>query len=335
MSDCHLLFINFNDCVTLNESRIKSLKRSRKRIRDRIRDYFRENKPNQKIPKFWGQGSFEMNISVNPIGRKVTVDGNEKTLYKYDVDDGVYFKDGEANRRYIQTYHDWIYDAVDDHTDEDSIDKNTCVRVVFHDGHNIDLPIYFLDDSDDEAVPELAHKAKGWVESDPREFVIWFNDKAKGQPQLSRIVRYLKAWCDYQNYSSGTNKMPSGLIMTIWAAKNIAYSTDRDDRALRDTLQAIFDLVDTSATYRCERPTTPEGEDLLTNYSYKDYFKERLSAFLESAKQACNETNQKEACLKWQKHLGSRFPCHLAVDKEEKATSFGAPYIIPSNAQGA
>ena len=334
MANCHTLFIDFDNCITLNDSRKKSLKRSRKSIRDRIRNYFRDKMPNQKKPQFWSQGSFEMNISVNPIGRKETRNGEEKTVYKYDVDDGVYFIDEEDNRRYIQTYHNWIYEAVDGYTDEDPIDKNTCVRVLFHDGHNIDLPIYFLDDEAD-ATPELAHKAKGWIESDPREFVEWFNEKAEGKPQLCRLVRYLKAWSDYQNYNAGTRKMPSGLVMTIWAAENAVFATDRDDISLRDTLQAIKNKVDVEATYRCDRPTVPEGEDLLENYQYKNYFKERLGEFLESAKQACNETNQKEACLKWQKHLGPRFPCHLAEDKDENAAAFATPYIVPSNAKGA
>ncbi len=335
MANCHTLFIDFDECVTLTDTRKKSLKRSRKSIRDRIRNYFKEKKPNETIPKFYSQGSFEMNIGVNPIGRKKIVDGVEKTLFKYDVDDGAYFIDKEDRRRKIQAYHDWIYEAVDGYTDEDPIDKNTCVRVLFHDGHNIDLPIYFMDKEEVDAIPELAHKIDGWVESDPRAFVKWFNGKAKENPQLCRIVRYLKAWCDYQNFEEGFNKMPSGLVMTIWAANNAVFTSDRDDITLRDTLQAIKNKVDVDATYKCERPTVKKGEDLLKNYSYKAFFKDQLGEFLKSAQQACNESNQKEACYKWQKHLGSRFPCHLAEDKDENASSFVTPVIVRNNSKSA
>lgn len=335
MANCHTLFIDFDECVTLTDTRKKSLKRSRKSIRNRIRNYFKEKKPNETIPKFHSQGSFEMNIGVNPIGRKEIVDGVEKTLFKYDVDDGAYFIDKEDRRRKIQTYHDWIYEAVDGYTDEDPIDKNTCVRVLFHDGHNIDLPIYFMDKEEVDVIPELAHKTNGWVESDPRAFVKWFNDKAKENPQLCRLVRYLKAWCDYQNFEDGSNKMPSGLVMTIWAVENAIFTTNRDDIVLRDTLQAIKNKVDVDATYKCERPTVKMGEDLLKNYSYKSFFKERLGEFLKSAQQACNESNQKEACYKWQKHLGSRFPCHLAEDKDENASSFVTPVIVRNNSKSA
>lgn len=335
MSNCHDLFSDFNETISLSKSRKKSLKISRKSIRNRIREYFKINLTKETIPKFNSQGSFEMGTGINPIGRKETVNGEEKTFYKYDVDDGIYFIEDLNIRKSIQTYHNWIYNSVDGYTDEDPIDKNTCVRVLFHDGHNIDLPIYFKDKDKSDSIPELAHKKKNWINSDPLAFIKWFNENLETNPELCRLVKYLKAWCDYQNFISNSNKMPTGIIMTIWAAEKGAFTADRDDLTLRDTLQALSDAINYENTYVCKRPTEPVGEDLIKNYSYKGFFKEKLNEFLVSAKQACDESNQKEACLKWQKHLGPRFPCHLAEDKDENAAIASAPHIITNNAKGA
>ena len=59
---------------------------------------------------------------------------------------------------------------------KDPIDKNTCVRTLFSDGHNIDEPIYYKKGD----TPELALiKRDGWIESDPKLFTDWFNDLAE------------------------------------------------------------------------------------------------------------------------------------------------------------
>lgn len=334
MANCDSIFKVFDEEIILHDTRRDSLKKSRKALRNRIKEYFKEEKPDEIKPKFYGQGSFMMGIAINPIPKVVTEEGKEVSKYKYDVDDGIYFIGKESERKAVQTYHNWIWDAVDGHTNTPPVDKNTCIRVIYHDGHNIDLPIYFLVKGDDEAVPQLAHKAKSWLDSDPREFVTWFTDIADAQEkdQLRSLVRYLKAWADYQNHSSGTSKMPPGMVMTIWAAENARYN-EREDIALRDTLQAIRDTL--SDGFECNRPTVPAGENLLDDYKYEEYFLGRLDAFLESAKQAVNETNQKTACGKWQTHLGPRFPCRLAEDKDMGARAYGAPAIIQENAKSA
>ena len=53
------------------------------------------------------------------------------------------------DRKSIDTYHNWIYDAVKDHTGKRCRKRNTCVRVLYADGHHIDLPIYYKMDEDD------------------------------------------------------------------------------------------------------------------------------------------------------------------------------------------
>lgn len=323
MANCHNLFTEFNSRIQLTDARKTSLKKSRKKLRDRIRTYFNDEKPNEIKPKFKSQGSFLMDTGVNPIPRTEIIDGEEKPILKYDIDDGVYFIGGESKdkRKTIQTYHDWIWEAVKDHTDKEPIDKNTCIRVLFADGHNIDLPIYYKKGD----IPELAHKAKGWIESDPKAFADWFNQKASDNPQLRKIVRYLKAWCDFRKFSRTDKPMPSGFIMTILATEQF-YGHERDDVALKETLIKIEDAL--QKKFQCLRPTAPTGENLLENYTaHKDYFMSCLSDFIKNAKSALEEKTQTKACKNWCDSFGDRFPCSLAKDVEEEEASAGLAAI--------
>lgn len=331
MANCHNLFSNFDTVIDLNDTRIKSLKKSRKKLRDRIRDDFKENHPDEIQPKFWSQGSFQMGTAVNPIGREKKIDNATVTLYKYDVDDGIYFIGDIQSRKSVTTYHNWIYDAVNGHTSQDPIDKNTCVRSIFSDGHHIDQPIYYEVTGQ---TPELAHKKSDWIESDPRAFTDWFGLKAKGNEQLKRLVRYFKAWADYQNFKDGSKKMPSGLVLTIWVSENAVFD-DRDDVAMHATLNNIKKLTDAQSKLICLRPTAPENENLMADFKHTDFFKGRLADFNESASQAIAESNQKVACGKWQLHFGNRFSCALAKDEDENAKSYSAPAIVTSSAKSA
>jgi hypothetical protein len=47
------------------------------------------------------------------------------------------------------------------------------------------------------------------------------------------------------------------------------------------------------------------------------------------------EKNQKDACLKWKRHFGERFPCEMAEDILDDAKSFRSPAFIRSDARSA
>jgi hypothetical protein len=313
MANSNNIFTEFNSIIKLTDAKRKNLKTSRRALRNKIRGYFKDNKPDEIQPKFFGQGSMAMDTIVNPIPRTVIKDGKESTVLLYDIDDGVYFIGQEeiGQRKSIQTYHNWIVEGAKGHTDTPPIDKDTCVRVKFSDGHHIDLPIYYKKGE----TPELAHKQKGWVESDPRGFVEWFNSRADEQEQLRRIVRYFKAWRDYRDFTNNSKKMPSGLILSILATNNYV-PRDRDDVSLKETLVNIEAALTTK--FECLRPTKPIGEDLLAGYPNKEFLMEKLKSFIEDAKKALEETNKKKSCLYWQNHFGNRFPCGLAKDEDEE-----------------
>ena len=44
-----------------------------------------------------------------------------------------------------------------------------------------------------------------------------------------------------------------------------------------------------------------------------------LGTLIKSAEKAIDQNDEKEACHEWQKHLGGRFPCHLARNTKAAA----------------
>lgn len=331
MANNHIQFTAFNNAITLNSSRKETLKGNRKAIRDRITKYFKDNHSDDIQPKYHNQGSFAMNTILNPINDSENTD----SLVAFDLDDGVYFMTDENshdNRLSVTTYHNRVYNAVKNHTSLGATDKTTCVRIEYAAGHHIDLPIYF---KRKYFKPTLAHKSKDWIDSDPKEFYEWFNTKTKQNQQLRRIVRYLKAWCDYCYSQNQSIKMPSGFILTILAVNNFV-ANDRDDVAMKDVLAKMNSSL--KASFSCTRPTTPIGEELLGDKfsdTRKNNFMSKLDSFATSAEQAVNETNAKKACLKWQKHFGDRFCCSTAKDEDEDVVKQNSAPIINKDARNA
>ena len=361
MADCHLLLQNFNQVIRLTDSRRQALLTARNDLRNRVANSF--NLIKQQLPsahdiEYQTQGSFIMDTIINPISED------------YDLDDGIYFigVHARANRPLPSVFHDFIVKSISTNNPfvKSVKDKDTCVRALYNEGYaylfenksdklakgfHVDLPIYY---AGNKKCPDLAHLKKSWITSDPIEFIKWFEEKVKSNfrseflyetkmfsaqydawqdqvrkqdAQLRRIVRYLKAWCDY----NGKN-MPCGIILTILAAENYSSNT-KDDISLKETLVNIKNALDKEFT--CKRPTTPVGENLLAGYEDQKYFMESLESFVEAAKQAINETNQKRACAKWQMHFGNRFSCWGVSDTDDNAKSFASPAIITGNAKSA
>jgi len=323
-------YIKFDKEIKLTPSRKDDLKTSRQNIKKQIRDWFLEHKPEELQPKFGGQGSFEMNTIVNPI---VEYDEDENLIRKYDLDYGVYFieKLDEDNKRVITTWHDWVYQSVEDYTNQNPIKKNTCVRVVFSDGHHIDLPIYYKKDD----IIELAHKSKDWIESDPKEFYKWFNNAKKDKSRLEAIVRCLKAWKNFREINNSNLKLPSGFELTILATENY-HDADNLDEAFRETVRNINNELNKDGGFKCIRPTTPLGEDVFEDYSEtrKNNFLKTLKSLLDDCDRSKDEINYKKASdFLRDKQFGIRFP--KGDDRDEKkisnalASSLGSAIIKP------
>ena len=288
--DTHNLFSGFDSTIRLNTSKVTWLKKSRKALRDKILKHFKDNVWG--TPTFYSQGSFPLDTNLNPI-KVETEDGEIKE--PYDLDDGVYFTCSESDRKLPTTYHDRIKKAVDGHA-ESVVDKTTCVRVVFKDGHHIDLPSYWLEKEGE--TPQLAHTTKGFIESDPKAFKIWVDSKistAASNGQLRRVIRYLKAWKNFRETKNSSLILPSGFILTILACSYFSRN-DRDDLSLKETVESIEAAL--KASFSCFRPTVPTDEDLLPSYS-KDTLLTRLSGLVKNAGKAIDAESEKEASEYW------------------------------------
>jgi len=311
--NCHKLFGKFNSQIVLAKSKREKLKNSRRALRSKIRKYFIENEWDQ--PKFNSQGSFPLQTNLNPIKTK---DSDGEIIEAYDLDDGVYIFCPEKDRLTVDSYHSRITKAVQGHAKGES-DKTTCVRVIYTDGHHIDLPIYWLEKEGD--TPKLAHKSKGFIESDPQAFSYWVKEKLrfadqKQSGQLLRLIRYAKAWKNYREYANCSLKLPSGFVLTILFCQEYVPS-ESDDTSLRLTLERIYSTLKNK--YECKRPTTPTDEDLLEKYS-KESFLPELKKFWDFANDADGSDCEKESSEIWRKCFGDRFPLGQVTGASENQT---------------
>ncbi|MDQ0897500.1 CBASS cGAMP synthase [Paenibacillus sp. V4I7] len=325
MSNCHDLFTNFHNEIYLDSTQKESLRTSRNEIRKKIKKYFKEELGLAE-PKFYGQGSYMMNTTVTPI------DG------EYDVDDGIYLehlKDmEEKDWATPATVHSWIVKATKGHTSTDPVDKNTCVRVIFKAKYHVDLPIY-VKKTDEH--PKLAHKSKGWIDSDPKELTKWFNDEVKEKGnQLKRLVRYLKAWKDNKE---GDTKLPSGMFLTILAANHfVADHPDEDDAALAATAKAIHNAL--SDSFSLTRPVFP-SEELMSDWSdtRRDNFLNKLANLVKKAEEALEESDKTKASKKWIDVFGDRFPEHETTEAAKSETNSvviaSAPPVLGNHGRSA
>jgi hypothetical protein len=347
MANCHDSFLQFNSKIRLSEPNRQMLRSSRDLIRGRIDANFRKiadpSKYGQSV-EFHSQGSYVMDTIITPIDED------------FDLDDGVYFMGqlSRLQRPSTEQFHELVLQLLKpiEDTIAKVIDKPTCIRVQTDRGFHIDLPIYYAGDKN---CPDLAHTVDGWMLSNPLEFIEWFEEKTKSgfqkgfllesrmfaayntwkedirnkDVQLRRLVRYLKAWANLRK-----GEMPSGIIMTILAANNFVLD-NRDDISFTATLENIRKTLEKD--FVCRRPTTPKGDDLFAAYtnSQKEYFMTALRTFASAARQALDNPNPKEGCIKWQRHLGDRFPCQHMKDEIPGSNTYRTPAILGGAAESA
>lgn len=300
MANCHNLFGEFNTEISLTSNKKSKMTNSKDGIRERIRKYFKENHP-EYTPKFYIQGSYKMKTGIR------TKDDI------CDLDDGVYFfrtPDVTAT-----TLQNWIWDAVNGYTTTSPEHRKKCIRNIFSGDYEIDIPVYYKVSGEEY---KLAVKNNGWEDSDPKALIDWFNNNKDANNKIVKVIKEMKAWCDYKR-----NKMPSGLAMTILAmnAKEKIVLNDRDDILLTDILREIKKTL--AQKFECIVPATPK-DNLFADYdeTRKTNFLNNLDSFLSDAEAALKEQNHLKASKLWQKHLGNRFPD--GEDKNEQSNSNSA-----------
>lgn len=323
MPNMNSLFVKFNSNVRLDSEKRRLLNKGKNALKTKIINKFEEK--GRSKPKFKGQGSFSMDTILNQLEDK-----------DYDIDYGIYLDSYNDKKKeewpVTSTIHTWIKDAVDGHTSTPPVDKNTCVRVIYANDYHIDLPAYIIKDD----IAYLAHKEKGWIESDPKAFTDWFNKHAtESGVQLRRVVRYLKAWKDYQNRNV-LNVDLSGICITILAVENFYSSQDRDDKSLLGTVSNIIETLENDFT--CTKPVIPY-EDLLDEFeqSKKDSIINKLSTFKIALQNSIDLECEYDASLKLIKQFGDRFPEGTKKDpnKNSNFVKSEAPAVINDDGRSA
>lgn len=211
MANCKKLFDEFLKKLDIVDSKTTSMRTSKENLITKIETYFQNNHSGY-TPEFYIQGSYKMGTSIR------TKDD------ECDLDLGVYIKPKPDVTP--ATLQQWVFDAVNGTTSATPSKKNKCIRVQYSAGYHIDLPVYRKDKTGNK-IPELAIKSTGFEKSDARGVVEWFNGKKKDNPQLVRLIKFLKAWADNIRES-----MPPGLAWTILSVDNQKKKDGRDDIAL-------------------------------------------------------------------------------------------------------
>lgn len=320
MANCHRCFQVYHGKIALTPTKRGNLKIFRDALRDRIRMHFKETRK-EKVPTFWGQGSYAMRTTVNPLSGE------------YDVDDGVYLHNLDADKGKWpspEVVHKWIVGAVEGQTN-DTIDKRTCVRVRYAGQYHVDLPIY----GEYREAYYLAEKGEvGWHESDPKKLTEWFKEEihAKGD-QLRRLVRYLKAWTDFQSANNG--EMPSGIFLTVLAAEEFS-GDDRDDISFSRTIRNIHCRVQAGQVNVWNPVDKSEDLEARLADGQRTAFRECIAALRDSADRSLQEESRKAACNTWREQFGPRFPqCEDEKEDGDKARVTTAPAILKDDARSA
>lgn len=312
MANCNKLFLDFNKVITPSSDEMNKMTTSRialeKKITAKLEDKL------SMTPSYYTQGSGAKDMKTIIIKEDGT----------YDADRGVFLpKKPDVTAETVQRY---IYDAVKDHTSEGAEHRKKCIRVFYKSAYNIDFPAYYEIKGEDYAF--MAVKGDGWIKDDPWHMIKWLEKRKDSNGQLIRVIKHLKVWASKCSF-----KMPSGIAMAVWAAKNYSERLDRDDESLHKTLVNIQSELYWNVS--CDSPAEP-FDDLtskLTN-DQKDKFKKELDKFVNDAEEALEEKNQLKSSKMWRRHLGNRFPLGADedIDAKEKALMFSANQILSSSA---
>ncbi len=291
-------FLSFNDNIRITKAKKESIFTSRDAIRDKIRNHFKQNL-GLKQPLFKVQGSFTIHTSLNPLDEA-----------EVDLDDGVYLTHFQGKDKIIkpQDAHKLIINSLINHTQDGCESKTCCVRVIYKNNYHLDLPVYYMD----KDVALLAQtKDNVWEHSDSKEFKNWYFENRESF-QTTKIIRFLKAWRDYNNLSI------TSIGITILATKYFSGIDNRDDLALLYTLGKIVENIKIERSIF--KPVAP-FDDLWKNLSTQNinniiYMYNEL---YEDLSQALNATSLDRATTILREVFGKRFPsvqCDNSTYKE-------------------
>lgn len=177
----------------------------------------------------------------------------------FDIDDGIYFsrnalKGPQGGDMSALAARQLVWEAA--YSEQFAYPpeyRPNCVRVYYAAGYHVDFAVYRLTGSIfGGRTIELASSC--WKPSNPAAVTDWFREASLKSPgwganrQLTRMVRYLKVWC--QSRSAWQGYMPSGFALTKLVAECYRAYPERDDRALLHLVWALGERLEWDSTVK-------------------------------------------------------------------------------------
>lgn len=217
-------------------------------VKDKLRGHRQANRDRLKVNRpddvrlndnhFVPQGSMAINTTIQQVEND------------YDIDDGVWFYSDDlvksnGTKMTPREAQEMVRDALqDDRFNKKPEIHNNCVRVFYAEGHHVDVPVYRKLNPDTTNERKELAGAAGWVESNPTEINVWFEDRvealnklrAGAGGQFRKMVRLLKRFAR----SRGEKwDMPNGLKLTMLTEERFPSYYQRDDECFYYLLAAL------------------------------------------------------------------------------------------------
>lgn len=322
MFDCNDDVLAYHDQKTsLPQAERTAMRARRDANRDRLKSRLKDaGKP---VPhEFIRQGSYAMRTMVQDPDND------------YDIDDGAYFtqvslrsKDGKDMP--AKDARTMVCDALkDDRFTRQPQVKHSCVRVFYNEGYHVDIPVYRIREGDGQY--ELA-AGDAWVASRAADVEDWFNDvNEQSSPddenggQFRRVTRMLKKFA--RSRAPWKAQIAPGFTITKLAADKYVSDADREDRAVRQTMQAVYDRL--TISLEVDHPVTP-GSKLTKgpNDPETAFLRDKLSDALEELEvlddPACT---RKKALVAWDKVFNTDFFSQREATKAAAVAAVATPY---------
>ncbi|NQW46384.1 MAG: hypothetical protein HQ464_01300 [Planctomycetes bacterium] len=201
--------------------------------------------------------------------------------------------------------------------------KEKCERLIFPQPEvfHIDLPSYHIDDVTDRR--RLA-TAGGWIDSDPKPLVVWFQERVRAchnEGQLRRLVRYVKAMALLQIDEA---YRPSSIAWTVLVATCISDGDPvADDEAFVHILRRVAACL--SGNSQVRNPINPSENLNVTTLEKAARLAARLSELVAAAEKAADMQSTGEASIAWATLFRHFFPlAGFSANQRRSGTLHGA-----------
>lgn len=298
--DCSKEMTKFHrDEVTLSGDQQAKM-RERRNVGRRRLDIGLDDQSHPRPKMTCTQGSYAMHTMV------------EDPDCDYDIDDGIYFADGDlVDSQGSPLTPEQAKNRVCAALSRDQRFASPakvfpkCVRQVYNEGYHIDMPVYRIRKEDDgwggtREIFELAGDGS-WDASDARATTKWFKDAVAARnsafegegDQMRRVVRLTKAFA--RSRPEWKEKTSSGIVITKLIHDHFVAVPGRDDESLLRTWKAITAQLNWSTEV-----AHPVNQTKLAEAGNKKvvFFKDKLTWALEKLavlEDGCTRSEAREA----------------------------------------